>query len=148
MSDSPVSSRTRSKTCKTDSSWNPGETLNDTLSALVAYLEAENARLNKENTELKEKEELKKPWQVETVLKSDESEWKTYTVCVNDVCRYMYFEVQAPDAYWAVNFAENRRGTYGEPGKPDGESEACWSWGTGRVHHVEEGALECEYGFE
>ena len=58
MSDSPVSSRTRSKTCKTDSSWNPGETLNATLSARVAELEAENARLKKENTELKKEQDL------------------------------------------------------------------------------------------
>ena len=76
------------------------------LEARIAELEKENEELKKENEKEKKLEEEVKPWKIETDYPDDddESQWKTYRVCLSSQ-EYHYFEVKAPDAYWAAQEA-------------------------------------------
>ena len=78
--------------------------------ARIAELEKENEKLKKENEKEKKLEEKVKPWEIKTDYPDDddESQWKTYRVCLR-FQEYYYFEVKAPDAYWAAQEAVNGR---------------------------------------
>jgi len=100
-------------------------------------IDHENKKLKKEMAELmKEKERLQKilarlwerlegeglckPWEIEIDYDednpdsclNDESQWKTYTVCIL-WCKeeLSYFGVEAPDAFWAVERVFHSEGT-------------------------------------